>query len=141
MNLHNFPTKNRLAKPLKWEKSEPRVPDSVVKCRYCMEACFKNGKEKNKQQKYKCKNCNKSQQKKYRYNAYNVNLNQNIIALTKEGMGIRGSARLLNISPTTLISIIKKIASKIEEPILFKGKTYEVDELRTFVKKKENWFG
>ena len=106
-----------------------------------MEACFKNGKEKNKQQKYKCKNCNKSQQKKYRYNAYNVNLNQNIIALTKEGMGIRGSARLLNISPTTLISIIKKIASKIEEPILFKGKTYEVDELRTFVKKKENWFG
>ncbi|MGB2502563.1 MAG: hypothetical protein ACPH94_03725 [Flavobacteriaceae bacterium] len=30
MNLQYFPTKNRLAKPLKWEKSVPRVSDSVV---------------------------------------------------------------------------------------------------------------
>lgn len=30
MNLQYFPTKNRLAKPLKWKKSVARVPDSVV---------------------------------------------------------------------------------------------------------------
>ncbi|MDC1081250.1 hypothetical protein OAQ15_04015 [Flavobacteriaceae bacterium] len=30
MNLQYFPTKNRFAKPLKWEKSEARVSDSVV---------------------------------------------------------------------------------------------------------------
>jgi hypothetical protein len=53
-------------------------------------------------------------------------------------VGIRGTARLLGISPTTLISRIKKIASEIKEPVLAKGKTYEVDELRTFVKKKES---
>jgi insertion element IS1 protein InsB len=79
----------------------------------------------------------KSQQSDYRYHAYDQNLNQNIIALTKEGVGIRGTARLLGISPTTLISRIKKIASQIKAPPLVKGKTYEVDELRTFVKKKE----
>ena len=64
-------------------------------------------------------------------------LNNNIIALTKEGVGIRGTARLLCISPTTLINRIKKIASEIKEPVLSKGKTYEVDELRTFIKKKK----
>ena len=51
------------------------------------------------------------------------NLDQNIVCLTKEGVGILGTARLLGISPTTLISRIKKIAAEIKEPILFKGKT------------------
>ena len=31
----------------------------------------------------------------------------------------------------------KKIAAEIKEPPLIKGKTYEVDELCTFVKKKD----
>ena len=70
----------------------------------------------------------KSQQAVYQYNAYSISLNNNIIALTKEGVGIRATARLLGISPT-LISRIKKIASVIKEPFLVKGKTYEVDEL------------
>ena len=102
MNLHNFPTKNCLAKPMKSEKSEPRVPDYVLKCRYWMGACFKNGKEKNKQQEYKCKNCNKIQQKKYQYNAYNVFLNQNIIALTKEGMHLNFRTHLKRLNRRTI---------------------------------------
>ena len=88
-------------------------------------------------QRYRCKKCSKSQQANYSYNAYSPNLNENIVALTKEGVGILGTARLLSISPTTLISRIKKIAAEIKEPVLIKGKTYEVDELRTFVKKKD----
>ena len=88
-------------------------------------------------QRYRCKKCGKSQQVNYSYNAYSPNLNKNIVALTKEGVGILGTARLLGISPTTLLSRIKKIAAKIKEPVLVKGKTYEVDELRTFVKKKD----
>jgi hypothetical protein len=42
----------------------------------------------------------------------------------------------LGISPTTLIKRIKEIASEIKGSLLVKGKTYEVDELRTFVKKR-----
>ena len=109
-----------------------------INCKYCGHHCIKNGIEKNGKQRFRCKACKKSQQLEYRYNAYNPDLDQNIIALTKEGVGIRGTARLLGISPTTLISRIKKIASEIKEPVLAKGKTYEVDELRTFVKKKES---
>tara|TARA_B110000902_G_C13755621_1_gene378500 strand:- start:52 stop:279 length:228 start_codon:yes stop_codon:yes gene_type:complete len=63
-------------------------------------------------QRYRCKKCGKSQQANYSYNAYSLNLNENIVALTKEGVGILGTARLLDISPTTLISRIKKIARK-----------------------------
>ena len=137
MNLHTLPPKKNPFALLKLEKSRLDVSTSVIKCRYCDGKCIKNGKEKNGQQRYLCKNCKKSQQAVYKFNAYSTALNNNIIALTKEGVGIRGTARLLGISPTTLINRIKKIASEIKEPVLSKGKTYEVDELRTFIKKKK----
>lgn len=138
MYLHPVTDKNHRLEPLKQEKTRPDVSKSVVKCRYCAGHCIKNGKEKNGQQRFKCKSCKKSQQAVYQYNAYSTSLNNNIIVLTKEGVGIRATARLLGISPTTLISRIKKIASQIKEPLLVNGKTYEVDELRTFVKKKDD---
>jgi len=40
--------------------------------------------------------------KSYTNQAYKLNINQNIIQLTKEGLGIRSTARILNISTTTL---------------------------------------
>jgi len=142
MNLPPISTKNHRLASLKSEETHPQVSDSEelksINCKYCGHRCIKNGVEKNGKQRYKCKECKKSQQLDYIYRAYDSNLNQNIIALTKEGVGIRGTARLLSISPTTLISRIKKIAAEIKEPVLVKGKTYEVDELRTFIKKKES---
>ena len=129
------------ATALKLEKSNPQVSDSdtiKVFCKYCGCVCWKSGVEKaTGKQRYRCKKCRKSQQVQYSYNAYSPNLDQNIVSLTKEGVGILGTARLLGISPTTLISRIKKIAAEIKEPPLVHGKTYEVDELRTFVKKKD----
>ena len=128
------------ATALKLEKSSLQVSDSdnkKINCKHCGSVCWKSGVEKaTGKQRYRCKECGKSQQAHYSYNAYSPNLNQNIVSLTKEGVGILGTSRLLGISPTTLISRIKKIASEIKEPVLVKGKTYEVDELRTFVKKK-----
>lgn len=121
-------TQNRFAKPLKFQKSDPQVTDSVsslsINCKYCGHRCIKNGVEKNGKQRFKCKECNKSQQANYTYRAYSLDLDNNIIALTKEGVGIRATARLLGISTTTLISRIKKIASEINEPILIKGNSY-----------------
>ena len=137
MNLPPIPSKNHRLGSLKREKFGPSVSDSEVRCRYCNGFCIKNGKERNGQQRYKCRECKKSQQLKYRYNAYSPLLNNNIVALTKEGVGIRGTVRLLRISPTTLIHRIKKIAGEIKEPLLkYDGKTYEVDELCTFIRGK-----
>ncbi|MDO3425475.1 IS1 family transposase [Chryseobacterium sp. APV1] len=57
--------------------------------------------------------------------------------MTKEGTGIRSTARLLKISPTTLLTRIITIAKKIVQPSIPKGKTYQVDEMRTYVKRKD----
>ena len=107
-------------------------------CPYCIGKLYKHGKTREDKQRFRCRNCRKTHIRNYSYNGYNPSLNRNIIALTKEGVGIRGTARLLCISTTTLIARIKKIASEIKEPLLINEKTYEVDELRTFIKKKVN---
>jgi len=65
-------------------------------------------------------------------------MNANIVTLTKEGMGIRSTARILKISTTTLLKRIVSIAKSISQPAVPKGKTYEVDEMRTFLKRKNN---
>ncbi len=75
----------------------------------------------------------------YTNQAYKLNINQNIIQLTKEGLGIRSTARILNISTTTLLKRIASIARSISRPIISKGKTYEVDELRTYIRHKKNY--
>mgnify|MGYP006080392675 CR=1 FL=1 len=107
-------------------------------CPYCIGKLYKHGKTREDKQRFRCRDCRKTHIRNYSYNGYYPSLNRNIIALTKEGVGIRRTARLLCISTTTLIARIKKIASEIKEPLLINEKTYEVDELRTFIKKKVN---
>jgi transposase-like protein len=106
-------------------------------CSYCEGNLIKYGKTKQQNQRFKCNNCNRTQVEKYRYNAYQLNLNQQIVLLTKEGLGIRSTARVLRISATTLLKRILSIANKIPRPFISKGKTYEVDELRTFIGNKK----
>ena len=64
----------------------------------------------------KCRSCGRTQIKSYTYNAYKPSLNEGIITLTREGL---------------------QIAKNICLPAIVKGKTYEVDEVRTFVKRKD----
>ena len=46
----------------------------------------------------------------------------------------------MKISSTTVVKRIQEIAKKTERPNIMKGKEYEMDEMRTFIKKKENKF-
>lgn len=108
-------------------------------CSKCVDSKFdmvKNGNTKSGKQRYICKTCGKTQVEYYTYNAYESSVNGMIKTLIKEGCGIRSTARILKISPTTLLSRIVRIAAKILQPSISKGKSYEVDELRTFVKKR-----
>ena len=98
---------------------------------------IKNGFTKNKKQQFVCRSCNKRFIDCYTYNACKPGLNQQIIILTKEGLGIRSTARVLGISATTLLKRILAIAQKISRPFIGKGKTYEVDEMRTFIGKRK----
>jgi insertion element IS1 protein InsB len=89
----------------------------------------KNGFTKNKKQQYHCKNCNQRSIDFYTYRAYLHDTNQKIVLLTKEGLGIRSTARVLQIATTTLLKRIVAIAATIEKPIIGLYKSYEVDEI------------
>lgn len=115
-----------------------RVSETGI-CPNCYSSkIIKNGNTKTKKQQYVCKNCNKRFLDFYTYQACRYGIDNDIIALTKEGMGIRSTARLLKISPTTLLARIITIAKNIVQPIIPKGKTYEVDEMRFFIRNKVN---
>lgn len=101
------------------------------------ERIIKNERTTNNKQRYRCSHCGKQFIEKYTYRAYHSGINAKIIRLLKEGVGIRSTARLLKISATTVLERILQIAKKVSLPIISKGKTYEVDELRTFIKRKD----
>ncbi|MVZ63770.1 IS1 family transposase [Sphingobacterium humi] len=105
-------------------------------CSYCNKKLIKHGFSKSGKQRYKCKSCGRTQVFFYTYTAYNPTLNRQIVTLIKEGLGIRSIARVLEISTTTLIKRILIIANSTSLPVIPKGKTYEVDEIRTYLKNK-----
>ncbi len=88
-------------------------------------------------QRFLCKICGRTSIENYSYQAYGTTLNVNIARLTREGMGKRSTARYQEISTTTLLKRIVLIASKLKSPVITANKTYEVDELRTFIKQKD----
>lgn len=105
-------------------------------CLSCEGLVIKNGFSKAQKQRFKCKVCSKTFIHDYTYKACMVNVTNNIVSLLKEGVGIRGIARLLSISTTTLLRRILSISKKVQQPALEPKKVYEVDELCTFVKYK-----
>ena len=90
---------------------------------------IKYGKTKSGNQRYICRSCGKTRVENYAYLAYKEDIDQNIIQLNKESLGIRSTARILKISATTLLKRIVSIAGSIIKPIISKSKTYEIDEL------------
>ncbi|MGE6355549.1 IS1 family transposase [Flavobacterium sp. NPDC079362] len=105
----------------------------------CGGKLIKHGFTSSGKARFKCSKCNKTIVEYYTSNAYKSNTNKKIIQLTKEGLGIRSTARILKISTTTLLKRIVSIVRKIEQPIISKGKTYEVDELCTYIRHKRNF--
>jgi IS1 family transposase/DNA-binding CsgD family transcriptional regulator len=99
----------------------------------------KAGKRKPEIQTYRCRSCKKYQQNHYKNLAYHKDTNQSVARLLIEGIGIRGIARILKISITTVIARIKQIAGLIHKTYTsIKSGVYEIDELWTFIGKKEN---
>ncbi|WP_163410241.1 IS1 family transposase [Flavobacterium ajazii] len=111
-----------------------------MNCPKCEEKkVIKNGRTKNNKQQYYCKMCFHRFIENYTNQAYKLDINQKIVQLTKEGLGIRSTARILKISATTLLKRIISIARNIVKPIISRGKIYEVDELCTYIRHKKNY--
>ena len=98
---------------------------------------IKNGFAKNIKQQYFCKSCGVRFIDYYTNKVCLPTTDDNIIKLTKEGLGIRSTARVLQISTTTLLKRIITIAKSIPNQRLCRWQIYEVDEMRTLIRNKE----
>ncbi len=104
-----------------------------MNCAIChQDRTIKKGK-RNGRQRYYCRVCNKSFQGSYSYRAYCDGIDAMLVKLLKEGCGVRGISRILNIACGTVLSRILKLARQIKRPFFNEtGRKFEVDEL--FVK-------
>ncbi len=116
----------------------PRCYKNVdaIKCICCNSQVVRNGRSATGCQRYKCTACYKNFQASYHNKACHPNTNRYITDHVREGCGIRSIARLLKISPTTILKRIISIAKSIVKPMAQMGMEYELDEICTFVKKK-----
>lgn len=114
----------------------------MTACKYCKCLCIKYGKQNNGEQRYRCKNCGKTQLHNYIRQAYSIQgMERWVAGMVKEGCGIRSMARLLKVSTTTLMKHIKQIAKGIRKPLIaIKQEAVEVDEVKTFIGCKQNEF-
>lgn len=87
-----------------------------ITCKFCDGRLIKDGHQKNGVQRYECKECHKKQQASYSYNVYIPTTNKFITTFIKEGVGIRGIARILEIPPTILAKRILAISQAITAP-------------------------
>lgn len=113
-----------------------------MRCKQCSSSeIIKYGRTKSGVQTFKCMTCGIRFQETYANNSYSI-ADDEIKTLVKEGCGIRSMSRILKISPTTVLSRIKRITKSISRtsPIPL-GKEYEIDELATYItrKKKQIW--
>jgi insertion element IS1 protein InsB len=89
-----------------------------VRCPHCQsDHVVKRGKTKTGQQRYLCKNDScppRSFRLAYRYKGRLPEIKQQIIEMSLNGSGIRDTARVLNVSPTTVINELKKKESSLK---------------------------
>jgi insertion element IS1 protein InsB len=74
----------------------------------------KHGKSQEGKQRYKCRNsqCSRSTFiRHYSYRGYLPEVKQQIADMAVNGSGIRDTARVLKISPTTVIEELKKVSA------------------------------
>lgn len=87
---------------------------------------IKYGKTKSGNQKYICRVCRKTRVENYTYQAYKPDMNKNIIQFTKEGLGIRSTARILKISTTTLLKRIVQLQERLIGQLSVKEKVMKL---------------
>lgn len=121
--------------------NDPKCNKSVVwtqTCLYCNSSVTIHGYSKSGKCRYKCSKCKRTFQSEYKNQACKVSTDLRIKHLLKEGVGTRGTSRLLKISATTVTKRILQIASRIKRPKVESQKIYEFDELRTYIGNKGN---
>jgi insertion element IS1 protein InsB len=109
-----------------------------MKCNNCLSKSLVRKGRRGIKQGYQCKDCGIYQQDIYTYKLYKSKDDYQIKLLNAESVGIRSMSRILGYSQGTIIRRILYLASKITKPIYCEhNQVYEVDEMWTFIGKKQ----
>ncbi|MDQ3179051.1 MAG: IS1 family transposase [Acidobacteriota bacterium] len=99
----------------------------------------KNGINKRTKQRYRCNDCGKQFILKYAYRAYLKHIRELVVPMCLNGSGIRDTARVLRISATTVMKLIRQQAANLPpEKLPDRVADVEIDEMWSFVEKKKN---
>jgi len=83
-----------------------------VQCPYCQSTeVIKAGKQTNGAQRYQCQNARCERRiflLQYQDRGRALEIRRQVVAMAIKGSGIRDTARMLRISPTTVIAVLKK---------------------------------
>jgi len=118
-----------------------------ITCPHCSSFDLKkNGKTRNKKQKYRCKGCGRQFITDYSYQGCRPFIRSLILKMTLNSSGIRDISRVLSISVNTVLKQIRQAAEelpRLRPPT--KAQTVELDEFWSFVGSKSNqrwtWLG
>ena len=82
----------------------------AVYCPACAqpEAVYRHGKTRDGRQRYHCTACRRTFQLQYRHRIHEPGTRQQITDMTLNGSGVRDTARVLGISPQTVMGELKK---------------------------------
>ena len=82
----------------------------AVLCPACSqpEAVYRHGKTRDGRQRYRCTACRRTFQLQYRHRIHEPGTRQRITDLALNGSGVRDTARVLGISPQTVMGELKK---------------------------------
>ncbi len=99
----------------------------------------KNGINKRTKQRYRCNGCGRQFILKYAYRAYLKHIRELVVPMCLNGSGIRDTARVLRISATTVMKLIRQQAANLPpEKLPDRVADVEIDEMWSFVEKKKN---
>jgi transposase len=81
-----------------------------IYCPYCQSRVKRKGFSQTGTQRYQClaRDCRRTFQLAYAYNAYKPGVKNRIVDMAMNGNGIRDTSRVLQISPNTVITTLKK---------------------------------
>lgn len=100
-----------------------------MECKHCKGSCKRKGRYRGIQ-KWRCSHCGKYQREIYRQNCYSREVEQQIVILNNEGVGIRSMGRILQIPKSSVQLLLLKMSRQIRPPVYDEsGQVYEVDEL------------
>jgi insertion element IS1 protein InsB len=102
----------------------------------------KNGKTAQQKQRYRCKECRRQFLRDYTYFGCDGAVRALVVPMTMNGAGIRDIARVLLISPNTVLKTLRSAAQLEREPVVSaRVAALELDEFWSFVgaKKRQRW--